>query len=342
MTFSYKTALKILPLAFILIISPIWASSKTKPFDFSAAKLPMYSITLKESQQHVNILASEAFQGRATGTEGGFRAAQYIADQFANYNLLPGGKNNQYFQNFEIARPLSPDEDILKTQNIIAMQPGRDPELSKEAVIIGAHFDHLGKKNGKIYFGADDNASGIAGLLEIAEAFSRMPIKPLRTIIFIAFTAEELGLLGSDHYVKNPTFPLKKTVAMINLDMISRNEPNNVTVIGSNRSPGLDALNKAANEEIGLTLEYGGEGYFTRSDQYSFARHDIPVIFYNTKSHKDYHRNTDISEKINPEKIARISRLAFLLAWQVANMNERPVYHPLFKTVKTKGQNDVN
>jgi len=211
------------------------------------------------------------------------------------------------------------------TQNVVALLPGSDPRLRDEVVIIGAHYDHLGATNGVIFNGADDNASGTAGLLEIAEAFSKLPHAPRRSILFVAFSAEEMGLLGSQYYVDNPLFPLDKTVAMLNLDMIGRNEPGVVSVIGSERSRHLYQLNFLANAEIGLDLRFSGAQYFDRSDQVNFARKDIPVIFYNTDVHKDYHQASDTAEKINPRKIARISRLAFLVAWELANANQRPL-----------------
>ncbi len=216
------------------------------------------------------------------------------------------------------------EKEFRTTQNVIGFLQGSDPKLSKEVVVVGAHYDHIGIKHGHIYPGADDNASGTAALLEIAEAFSDMPIRPRRSILFIAFTAEELGLLGSEYYVNHPWVPLSRTVAMINLDMIGRNEENQVTVIGSNRSPELQAINEAANREIGLTLLYNGEKYFSRSDQANFARNGIPVIFYNTDTHEDYHQPTDTPEKINAIKMTRIARLAFLVAWEVANIEVPP------------------
>ena len=217
-------------------------------------------------------------------------------------------------------------KEVQKTQNVVGFLQGTDPKLRDEVIVIGAHYDHVGMKNGRIFNGADDNASGTAGLLEIAEAFSEMSIRPRRSILFAAFSAEELGLLGSKFYVENPVKPLKKTVAMINLDMISRNLANKVSVIGSNRSRELHEINIAANDEIGLDLVYNGERYFSRSDQANFAKYKIPVIFYNTDAHPDYHRPTDTPEKINAEKLARIARLAFLVAWEISNSNTRPTY----------------
>ncbi len=217
-------------------------------------------------------------------------------------------------------------EDRLRTENVVGLLRGSDPRLRDEVVVIGAHYDHLGERHARIYHGADDNASGTAGLLEIAEAFSEASNPPPRSLLFIAFSAEELGLLGSEYYVDHPLVPLANTVTMINLDMIGRNDPDAVSVIGSNRSPELHALNIASNRDIGLVLKYNGEKYFNRSDHAPFARHRIPVLFYNTEAHADYHRPGDVFEKVNPEKIARISRLAFLVAWTLSHSDQRPSF----------------
>lgn len=234
-------------------------------------------------------------------------------------------------QSFNIAGPeiylrVDLDKEVRRAQNVIAMLRGSDPELADEAVVVGAHFDHVGVINERIYPGADDNASGIAGLLEIAEGFSELSGQIRRSVLFIAFSAEEMGLLGSEFYVNNPVFPPDNMVTMINLDMIGRNAENEVTVVGSRRSPELHEINHAANREIGLQLNYNGEHFFNRSDQANFAKFAVPVIFYNTDSHADYHRPTDTAEKINPDKVARIARLAFLVAWEVANSDVRPSY----------------
>lgn len=223
-----------------------------------------------------------------------------------------------------IAIEIDLDQEIRRTQNVIGFIRGSDPELNEEVVVVGAHFDHIGIINDRIYRGADDNASGTAGLLEIAESFAELVEEPRRSLLFIAFSAEELGLLGSAFYVNHPIAPMEKTVTMINLDMIGRNVENEVTVIGGGRSPDLREINIAANREIGMTLKYGGEHFFNRSDQANFARHNIPVLFYNTADHQDYHRPSDTPEKVNPEKVARIARLAFLVAWEVANSDVRP------------------
>ncbi len=215
------------------------------------------------------------------------------------------------------------------TQNVLGFLPGSDPILGQEVVVIGAHYDHLGRHNGAVYHGADDNASGTSAILEIAQAFSENVLSTRRSMLFAAFSGEELGLLGSQFYVENPPVPLEQTIAMLNLDMIARNASNEITVVGSNRSRELHGINLAANHEIGFTLVYDGEPYFNRSDQWHFARKKIPAIFYYSGSHRDYHRPTDLAEKIDAQKLTRVARLAFLVAWKTSELDHRPAFHPV-------------
>lgn len=246
---------------------------------------------------------------------------------FSNHSLLRIQKQIDHsrkpesftFNKVDVQVTVEKIDRTKSTQNVLAFMPGSDPLLKNDVVIIGAHYDHLGKKQGRIFHGADDNASGTAGLLEIAKAFTKLPFHPRRSILFIAFSGEEMGLLGSEYYVKHPAFALDKTVAMINLDMISRNAADEVSIIGTNSHPYLNELNEIANEEIGLHLHFDGKKYLSRSDQANFVKYHVPVIFYNSDVHEDYHKPTDTANKINPEKIARISRLAFLVAWELAN-----------------------
>jgi len=215
--------------------------------------------------------------------------------------------------------------DRKQTQNVVGYLEGYDEELKKELVVIGAHYDHVGTRNDTIvYNGADDNASGTAGVLEIAEAFGSCSSRPKRSLLFITFAGEEKGLFGSRYYADNPLFPIENTVAMLNLDMISRNDSNEVAIIGSGTSSDLKEINEMVNENINMDLAYDQEVYFRNSDHYSFYSKDVPVLFYNTKSTPDLHQPTDDPEKIIPEKMAKIGKLIFSTAWVVANKTERP------------------
>lgn len=210
------------------------------------------------------------------------------------------------------------------TQNVAGFWEGMDPILKHEIVVIGAHYDHVGVAGDSVYNGADDNASGTAGVMEVAEAFAQCRQQPKRSILFLTFAGEEKGLFGSRHFTDDPIFPLENVVAMLNLDMISRNDTNEVAIVGSKTSPDLTAINEQCNEAIGLKLTYDQDWFFMQSDHYSFYRKDIPVLFYFTGDTPDLHRPTDDPEKIIPEKMARIGRLVFATAWVVANRPERP------------------
>lgn len=218
--------------------------------------------------------------------------------------------------------------------NIIGLLPGSDPELAKEYVVIGAHMDHLGMGGPgslnagggpAVHYGADDNASGTAGLLMLAEYFATRPVRPKRSLVFMAFSGEELGLLGSAHYTKSPILPLDKTVAMLNLDMIGRLQNNQLTVIGIGSSsiwdPLLDEVNKTASFQMSRSnIGIGG------SDHQSFDRARVPVLFFFSGMHPDYHRPSDTVEKINIMDEVRIVEMVAVIADRVANTPERPDY----------------
>jgi Zn-dependent M28 family amino/carboxypeptidase len=208
-------------------------------------------------------------------------------------------------------------------------------------VVLTAHYDHLGIENGVVFNGADDDGSGTVALLEIAESFSQA-LKdgngPRRTILIMPVTAEEKGLLGSKFYVKNPVFPLKETIANLNIDMIGRTDnfhtnPNYVYVIGSDRlSDDLHRMNEEAAKEYGkveLDYKYNTKDdpnrFYYRSDHYNFVVHGVPSIFYFSGIHEDYHQPTDTVDKIDFEKMENVARMIFLTAWKLANSNDRPV-----------------
>ena len=217
--------------------------------------------------------------------------------------------------------------EILPTQNVVCYIQGTD--LKDEFVVIGAHYDHVGVNNGEVYNGADDNASGSAGVMEIAEAFASCGQKPRRSVVFITFAGEEKGLFGSRFYADNPVFSTQNTVAMLNMDMISRNDSNEVAIIGWRTSEDLKIINEKQNEAIEMKLAYDQERYFRQSDHYPFYTKNIPVLFYNTKNHEDLHKPTDDIEKIIPEKMAKIGKLVFSTAWNIANADTRPTFTPI-------------
>ncbi|HLF20631.1 MAG TPA: M28 family peptidase, partial [Bacteroidota bacterium] len=229
-------------------------------------------------------------------------------------------------------------KEIKQSENVVGFLEGSDANLKGEVVVFTAHYDHLGVgSDGAIYHGADDDGSGTSTVLEIAEAFVKNPVKPRRSILFMTVAGEEKGLLGSRYYVTHPIFPLEKTIANLNTDMIGRidkkhqdlNEVNYTYVIGSDKiSTELDSLLKVANaesEDLALDYTFNDERdpnqFYRRSDHFNFARNGIPVVFFFTGVHADYHRPTDTVDKIMFGKMERIARLIFYTGWKVADFD---------------------
>ncbi|MDB5273170.1 MAG: peptidase [Chitinophagaceae bacterium] len=227
----------------------------------------------------------------------------------------------------------------MTTQNVLGVVPGSD--LRDEYIFVSAHYDHLGKKNDStIFYGADDDGSGTASLLSMANAFMqayKVGKGPRRSIVFTAFTGEEMGLLGSSYYSSHPIFPIKKSVVDLNIDMIGRideehpGDSNYVYLIGSDRlSTELHQLSEETNKTYThLSLDYtyndpkDPNQLYYRSDHYNFAKKGIPVIFYFTGLHEDYHQITDTPNKLLYIKTSTIAKLVFLTAWQLANQDHR-------------------
>ncbi|MBS1727904.1 MAG: M20/M25/M40 family metallo-hydrolase [Armatimonadetes bacterium] len=225
----------------------------------------------------------------------------------------------------------------IKVGNVVAKLEGSDPALWDEFIGVGAHLDHLGKRGDVVYPGADDDGSGTTALLQIAKAMSINPIKPKRTVIFMSFYGEEMGLLGSRTFSDNPPIDLTKMIAELQMDMVGRNsvgpqngDPNRVDkeeenrdtirLVGSKRiSTALDKIIQDQNESIGYRFKYDAEDVYTRSDHYNFARKGIPIAFFFTGFHPDYHKPTDTIEKINFDKIANTAKLVYLTIFKLGD-----------------------
>jgi hypothetical protein len=220
----------------------------------------------------------------------------------------------------------------LSAPNTVGILEGSDPVLKKEYLVYSAHMDHIGITRGRadsINNGADDDASGTAGVIELAEAFSRPGARPKRSIIFLTVSGEEKGLWGSDFFASNPPVPIKQIVADINIDMIGRNWPDTIVAIGKEHSDLGATLNRVntAHPELGMTAiddRWPEERFYFRSDHYNFARKGVPILFFFNGVHEDYHEVTDSPEKINSDKEARILRLLFYLGQEIANAPKRP------------------
>ena len=221
--------------------------------------------------------------------------------------------------------------------NVVGMIRGSDPTLRDTYVVISAHIDHTGicapGTADPICNGADDDASGTSAMMELAEAFASLPTPPRRSLVFLGVSGEEKGLLGSAYYADNPTVPIENIIANINLDMIGRNNPDSVVVIGKDYStlgPTLERVN-AAHPELRMTTSddiWPEQRFFFRSDHFNFARREVPSIFFFTGVHEDYHRPSDTVEKIDLDKITRITRLIFHYMSELANSDERPQWDP--------------
>lgn len=218
--------------------------------------------------------------------------------------------------------------------NVVAVLRGSDPALQDEYVVYSAHFDHVGVgradvSGDSIYNGADDNASGTAALLEIARAFTSLERAPSRSIMFVLVSGEEKGLLGSAHFVEQPPVPTSRMVANINVDMIGRNAPDTVVAIGQEHSslgPTVQAVARR-NADLGLVVAHDPwpeEQLFYRSDHFSFAKKEVPAIFFTTGLHEEYHQPGDEAHLIDTDKVARVARLLFHLGHEIANAASRP------------------
>lgn len=297
-------------------------------------------------------LASDALEGRGTGTPGNDSAAAYLAREYARLGLtkierattcpeMRAGVREcvvgrasylQYFPARSVAAAHAGLSGELPTQNVIAMQPGTDSALRGEYVVIGAHFDHLGRSSfdamdpdakDAIRHGADDNASGTAAVLELARRFHATPAR--RPIIFVNFSGEELGVLGSEYFVEHSPVPLDSIDAMLNFDMVGRLRNDKLIVYGVNTAAEMRGIVNSANTVQPLSITAEGDG-FGPSDHASFYGKNIPVLQFFTDMHEDYHRATDVSSKINVPGEARVIDYAERVARAIADRPSRLTY----------------
>lgn len=268
-------------------------------------------------QNDIRYLADDSLQGRATGTPGNDSAAAFAARRYAALRLqspAPGYLQPFTARSAMLAHAGSPAE--LRTQNVVALLPGRDPALRGQTIVIGAHIDHLGRSTAgaldpdardAIRNGADDNASGTAAVLELARLLSARP--PRRSVLFVNFSGEELGLLGSQYFVDHSPAPIDSMVAMLNFDMVGRLRGDSLIVYGVASAREFPSLLDSANAQVGLSVRGLGDG-FGPSDHSSFFARGVPVLHFFTNLHEDYHRATDDAEKINAAGAARVIALA--------------------------------
>lgn len=259
----------------------------------------------KNIQSHIKILSADAMQGRFTGSEGERLALEYIQKQFKSLKLQPLGVNNSYSQAFPFKSGVHGTGTEGTAHNAIAYLDNG----AEKTIIIGAHYDHLGlgdngssldaNPKGKIHNGADDNASGVAGVLELARYFSKNKVKENNNFLFICFSGEEMGLYGSKYFTENPTLNINNVNYMINMDMIGRLNPTTktITISGSGTSPVWENTIKGiTTTDLVIKTDSSGIG---PSDHSSFYLKNIPALHFFTGSHSDYHKPTDDWDKIN-------------------------------------------
>jgi len=294
------------------------------------------SINQVDLQKIVYALASHDYLGRRTGEKGQKLAAKFLANYYKNRAINATNDSANYLQN--IPKNYFKGLSDANSENVIAYIKGS--LYPNQFIIISAHYDHLGMRYGRLYPGADDDASGTSAVLEIAEAFklaSNAGHRPKRSVVFLNMTGEEEGLFGSKYYTENPIFPLEKTVANLNIDMVGRidnkhiNNPNFIYLIGSDKlSTELHQISETANKtytHLKLDYTYNDENdpnrFYYRSDHYNFAKNNIPIIFYFNGVHDDYHQPSDTPDKINYALLEKRAQLIFYTAWALANRSSR-------------------
>lgn len=284
-------------------------------------------INPKLIQSHIKILSSDSLEGRGTGTAGEKLAIAYIQSQWSKIGLVPKGDGKLFTQKFTFKGGIHGTGEEGNAYNLV----GFIDNQAANTIVIGAHFDHLGLGNqgssldanpqNKIHNGADDNASGVAGVIELARYFQTNKIKESTNFLFLCFSGEELGLYGSKYFTENPTIDLTKMNYMINMDMIGRMDPQskNLAVSGTGTSAAWEPLlKKLSSEKLMIKTDSAGVG---PSDHTSFYLKNIPVLHFFTGSHSDYHKPSDDAEKINYEGEKEILELIIRL---VENLDKQP------------------
>lgn len=313
-----------------LLAAPL--AAQPAPVAGDAGLDPAVAVTAEEIGAHVEVLASDLFEGREAATRGERRAAGYIVSRLEECERLqPAGPGDGWLQPFPITLQGQP----ATAHNVLALLPGSDPRLAHEAIVIGAHYDHVGfGESGnaldpgvrEIHNGADDNASGSAALLDLATSLCGSGWQPRRTILFQWYSGEELGLLGSRHWVNaEPTHPIGDVVFMVNMDMVGRLVGRTLVVGGTGTSEGLADLAQGLCDELGLVMIDDPPGG-APSDNSSFYDAGIPALFLFTGLHEDYHRAGDDSHKLDLEGTRDVAQLAERLVKAIDARDARPEF----------------
>lgn len=295
-------------------------------------------ITASEFTRMLGVIAADSMRGRGTPSREVELTALYVAAAFQSAGLTPAGDNGTFVQRFTLSALAS--NPTATAPNVVAALEGSDPARRGEYVYVTAHLDHVGVTGGgqncaangadSICNGANDNGSGTVAVMQLARAFGALPTRPARTLVFAAFSGEERGLWGSAYLAAHPPKPLAQTVAVVNIDMIGRNASDSVVIVGKTYSSigaVTDQVTKA-HPELGMRLvndPWNGT-YFTRSDQYSFAKLGVPSVFFFNGPHTDVHTARDDVPLVNGDIAARSIKMVFHTVRELANASSRPVW----------------
>lgn len=302
---------------------PVWNASRGKLADFRprAGRRATGNISTKAAQSLL----------QANGIDREFTSKALAADTL---EVSQGSK--------DLKVSVKAQKEDIGVPNVVGLLEGSDPTLKEEVVAVGSHLDHMGTDGVNTWWGADDDGSGSTAVIAVAKAFSMNPVKPKRSVLFMCFAAEEMGLIGSAFYASNPIIPLNKTQCLMQMDMVGRDSygPQNgdrnridkveenrdtMRLVGSKRiSQELDDIIQDVNQFVGFKFKYDAEDVYTRSDHYNFARNGVPIAFQFCGFTPDYHQVTDTIEKINYDKIANSAKLCYLTLMKVGNM-DRPL-----------------
>lgn len=338
----YSGAVGLSVLLLIVALQACATAGAPPALEFNSAPASADRADARSIYDDIAYLASDRLEGRGTGTPGNDSAAAFIARRFESLGLR---KLDASFEQHFVAHPLTAHNETpraLSTQNVVALLPGADSTLRGEFVVVGAHFDHLGRstegaldpeRKNVIRRGADDNASGTAAVLELARLFATAP--PKRSLVFVTFSGEEMGLLGSEYFVMHSPLPLDSAVAMINFDMVGRLRDDKLIVYGAATATELPSLLDSANAaatagavsshlpwRAPLRITALGDGYGP-SDHSSFYARNVPVLHFFTDLHDDYHNAGDVVNKINAPGEAHVVDIAARVIRAIADRPSR-------------------
>lgn len=306
----------------VVLLGAMWSRPTITAAESPAPAAWLDRIDLTDLKRHASFLASDTLEGRQSGTRGNQAAGAYLSAEFRRIGLTPERGRTDFRQPFNSSYT-----------NVIGRRDGDDSRRRAELIVLGAHYDHVGYGNstnsfgpfGVIHNGADDNASGVAALLEVAEALASHPAPLARTVVFAGWDGEEVALLGSQHWVANTPDAVKVVKLALNLDMIGRLRPEGVQVMGWRSAAGLRTAVAAANVREQIPFEFGTV-VTPDSDHQSFYAARIPVLHFDTGKHADYHRPTDDVERLNWEGLRQIARVAAQIVATTANAETLPAF----------------